>query len=79
MIRKNLITSRRDSLKPKRRRGALPIVTSCPYCRASMSQTTHQTHRPACEAEFNNAPAQPADLMHDPGSGYHEDLSFIQR
>jgi hypothetical protein len=78
MRQKKLIEPMIDALKPKRRPGALPKVTTCPYCGQSMSQTAHAAHRPACRQAFKDAPPQPADFMHDAGGGYNADLSFPQ-
>jgi hypothetical protein len=47
-----------DALKPKRKPGARPKVTACPFCGASMSQTAHKAHRPGCRAAHRDAPPQ---------------------
>ena len=87
MIRKHLIKPLIDAMRPKRCRGGIPNVTPCPYCGANMSQTDHIKHRPACLEAFRKAPPQkipsdgplqPADVMHDAGGGYNEDLCFPQ-
>jgi hypothetical protein len=78
MIRKHLINPLIDPMKPKRHRGALPVVTACPFCGTSLKQSDHAKHRPACEEAHRNAPPQPADFMHDAGGGYRADLSFPQ-
>jgi hypothetical protein len=78
MTKKNLIKPLIDALRPKRRRGAIPIVSPCPYCGLNMSRTDHATHRPPCQEAFKDAPPQPADFMHDAGGGYNKDLSFPQ-
>ena len=78
MARKNVAKPLVDALRPKRRPGAIPTVTSCPYCGISMSKTKHAKHRPACKQAFQDAPPQAADFMHDAGGGYNTDLSFIQ-
>jgi hypothetical protein len=78
MFRKNVVKPLIDALRPKRRPGAIPKVTPCPYCGLNMSQSEHITHRPACQQAFKDAPPQAADFMHDAGGGYNEDLSFPQ-
>jgi hypothetical protein len=78
MSQKKLIKPLIDAMRPKRRRGAIPTVTPCPYCGLNMKQTDHAAHRPGCREAFKNAPPQSADFMHDAGGGYNEDLSFPQ-
>ncbi len=78
MFRKNVIKPLVEALRPKRRPGAIPLVTPCPYCGLNMSQTAHKTHRLACQQAFKDAPPQAADFMHDAGGGYNKDLSFPQ-
>ena len=68
-----------DALKPPARRGALPKVTPCPYCGASMSQTSHARHRPACRQEHRQAPPQAAGLDNDAGGGYNADGTYPQK
>jgi len=67
-----------DALKPKGRRGALPVVSACPFCGASMSQTDHAKHRPACEQDHRFAPPQPARLDQDAGGGYNANGTYPQ-
>ena len=67
-----------DVMKPKRRPGALPKVTTCPYCAKSMSQTDHASHHPGCKESFKDAPPQAAEFAQDPGGGYNADGTFPQ-
>ena len=67
-----------DALNPKRRAGAVPTVTPCPYCGTSLSQTGHAAHRAGCQDAFRYAPPQPAEFDQDSGGGYNRNGTFPQ-
>lgn len=78
MIKKRVVGPLIDQLNPRRRVGALPIVTPCPYCGSQMSQTDHRKHRKSCEEQFRQAPPQAAEFDQDAGGGYNPDGTFPQ-
>ena len=78
MTKKTLVSHYIDQLKPKRRPGAIPTVTPCPFCGSSMSQTNHRKHRKQCAEEFEKAPPQAAEFDQDAGGGYNPDGTFPQ-
>jgi hypothetical protein len=78
MTKKSVVGHLIDQLKPKKRSGAVPTVTQCPYCGCSMSQTAHRGHRKGCEQQFRDAPPQPAEFDQDAGGGYNPDHTFPQ-
>ncbi len=67
-----------DALTPKRRPGAVPKVTPCPFCGANLSQTKHAAHRADCKNAFRDTPPQAADFAQDPGAGYNKNGTFPQ-
>lgn len=77
-MKKNSVQSMIDVLMPKRRPGALPKVTPCPFCGVQMSQMAHAAHRDDCKRDFKQAPPQPAESAQDPGGGYNPDGTFPQ-
>jgi hypothetical protein len=75
-MRKTFIKRMIDAMLPRRRRGALPKVTACPYCGVSMSQTNHSLHRRNCANQ--ERPPQAAEFDQDAGGGYNRDGTFPQ-
>jgi len=78
MSQKGLVSGMINQLNPKRRPGALPRVTPCPYCGMNMSQTDHARHRRGCAVAHKQAPPQAAEFAQDPGGGYNPDGTFPQ-